>query len=332
MKLIPRNAPHIRHSDNNKTVMGDMIISLLPLYFIAFCYYGARVLVLMALSLVVCFVADTAGDLLSGRRYNFRDFSPFVTGLIIPLLMPVTASLRMVVVAGLAAILIAKQPFGGTGDNFFNPAAVGIAFATACWPTEMFLYPNPFDNIPLWNVSTVATSAGGAFSLKLGGIPSVSLQDMFLGVIQGPMGTTSVLVILACFLYLAFRRTIRPQLTLSFLASAALFAFLFPRTNAAPLEGVLYEMMSGTMVFAAVFMITDPVTSPKRPLACVAYGLAAGIVTMCFRHMGGFEQAGPFAILLMNALAPLFDEGVWRLERRLTRHQEGGEPDEAYAD
>ena len=332
MKLVPRNAPHIRHSDNSKTVMGDMIVSLLPLYFIAFCYYGMRVLVMMAISLVVCFVADTAGDLLAGRGYNFRDFSPFVTGLLIPLMMPATAQYRMVVVAGLAAILIAKQPFGGTGDNFFNPAAAGIAFAIACWPTEMFLYPNPFDTITVWGEQAAQTSAGGAFSLRLGGIPALNLQDMFLGVFQGPMGTTCVLVILACFLYLAFRRTIRPELTISFLLAAALFAFLFPRTTAQPLEGVLYEMMSGTMVFSAVFMLTDPVTSPKTPLACVLYGLVAGVVTMGFRYLGGFEQAAPFAILLMNALSPLFDEGVWRLKTRLVKRGEGGEPDEAYAD
>lgn len=322
MQLIPRNAPHIRHSDNNKTVMGDAISALIPLYVIAFCYYGPRVLVLLAVSVLTCCILDGLANFVVHRYYNFRDFSPIVTGLIIPLMMPATAQYRMVVVTGAVAILVAKAPFGGVGENFFNPAAAGLAFAAACWPEKMFSYPLPFSSLPLWDTAAVQVSNSAAFSLKLGGVPNANLQDMLLGLLPGPMGATSALVILACLLFLAYRRTIRLTLPLSFLGAAALFAYVFPRTSADAGMGVLWELLSGSLLFGAVFMFTDPVTSPKRRSSCALYGAVSGLVTMIFRYYGGFEQAVPFALLLMNATMPLFDWAVETMATSLKRRDQ----------
>ena len=126
MKLIPKKAPHIRSDTNNKTVMGDAVVTLAALYFMAACYYGQRAIRLGLLSVVVCWCADAACVWLRGRRVSLRDFSPVVTGMIIPLMMPAGIPYHIVVVADLFAILIVKQPFGGIGNNLFNPAAGGI--------------------------------------------------------------------------------------------------------------------------------------------------------------------------------------------------------------
>ncbi len=323
MKLIPRDAPHIRHSDNTKTVMGDVIISLLPLYFMAFSFYGWRVVTLMLTSIISCVAAELLSVAVAGRRINLRDFSSVVTALIIPLMMPASASYGMVIATGVFAIIVAKQPFGGTGENLFNPAAAGLAFATACWPNRMFAYPLIFEELPILGQIAAKTANSAAYALKLGGIPTTDFRDMFLGVRGGPMGATNILIILACLLYLSYRKTVRLVQPASFIAAAALVAFCFPRVDVSSVASVLFELMSGSLLFGAVFMFSDPVTSPKRPGSQMAYGAIGGLAAMLFRHFGGFEQTVVFAILLMNALVPLFD---WPVElKRLTERRHSRE-------
>ena len=316
MQLIPRSAPHIRHSDNNKTLMGDMILTLLPLYLIGVCFYGLRVLAAMLCSVLVCWLADLLCSLLRTGRVNFRDFSPVVTGLLIPLLMPAAVPYYMVALAGVVAIAVIKHPFGGTGENLFNPAAGGAAFAIACWPQQMFSYPAPFTAVPLWNAGEVLTLSSTAYTLKMGGLPGADLNDMLLGLVPGPVGTVSILVLLACMIYLAVRRTIHLEQSLCFLAAVALAAFLFPRADFSRTLSVFYELMSGSVVFGSVFLLNDPVTSPKRTAARALYGFAAGILVMLFRHFGAFEQGMVFALLIMNTLSEEFDRLVSRPVRR----------------
>lgn len=316
MKLTQRNAPHIRHSDSNKTVMGDVLLTLLPLYVMAFCFYGWRPAMLMAVSVVTCTLADWLCVLIRGKAFNLRDFSPMVTGLIIPLLMPASSAYTMVVVAGLFAIVVVKQTFGGLGCNLFNPAAGGMAFAIACWPDRMFSYPLPFETVAVWGEVTCATANSTAYALKVGGVPTTDLSDMLLGIVQGPMGATNILVILACLLYLSYRKTVRLVQPLCFLGTASVMAVLFPRAAVEPLQSAAFELMSGSLIFGAVFLLCDPVTSPKRLPAKALYGAVAGVTAMLFRRFGGFEQTIVFAILFMNMLAPAFDWlTAWR-ERR----------------
>lgn len=307
MQLIQRNAPHIRHSDNPKTLMGDMILALLPLYIIGVCFYGIRVLVTMVISVFSCWLCDMLCSLLRHRFFNFRDLSGIVTGLIVPLMMPASVPYYVPVAAGLFAIAVVKHPFGGTGENLFNPAAGGIAFAAACWPQQLFAYPVPFSTIPLGTAEGVITVPSTAHTLKVGGLPSADMGDMLLGLVAGPVGAVSILVLLACLIYLVVRRTVPLLQPLCFLAAVVLMAYLFPRVDISRTYSVVYEVMSGSLVFGAVFMLSDPVTSPKRPLARGLYGFVAGVVTMLFRHFGAFDHGFAFALLLMNALADEFD-------------------------
>ncbi|MBR5559587.1 MAG: RnfABCDGE type electron transport complex subunit D [Oscillospiraceae bacterium] len=313
MQLIQRNAPHIRHSDNPKTLQGDMILALLPLYVLGVCFYGFRVLVTMLVSVFSCWLCDMLCSLLRRRFFNFRDLSSLVTGLIIPLMMPASVPYYVVAFSGAFAIAVIKHPFGGTGENLFNPAAGGIAFAVACWPAQVFSYPVTFTTIPLWNVDSVITVPSTAHTLKMGGLPSADLGDMLLGLVAGPVGTVSILVLLACLIYLSVRRTIPLLQPLCFLIAVALMAYAFPRADISRTYSVLYEMMSGSLVFGAVFMLNDPVTSPKRPASRAMYGFAVGVVTMLFRYFGAFDHGFAFALLLMNALSEEFDYVIVRM-------------------
>ncbi len=319
MKLNRYPAPHIRFQENNRTLMSDVLLLLLVLCVPAYLFYGPRVLVICGVSVGCAVATDIICVLLRGKRVNLRDFSPVVTGMIIALAMPATVGYRVVAAAALFAILVVKQPFGGVGNNVFNPAAAGFSFAAVCWPEQVFMYPRPFATIPVFGDVSVRLFQNPSFVLKVGGIPTNDISEMVLGNYPGPMGATNILVLVACLVYLLFRRTIRWQLPFSFLASCAFVAFLFPRVGTNGLQSLLFEMMSGILLFGAVFIVTDPVTSPKRDSSLAAYGIFAGTITMLFRYFGGFEESMPFAVLFANAFVPVIDrynESLHRLIRR----------------
>lgn len=129
-------------------MMTDIVIATLPLYAMAVYYYGTRALLLGGFGVIVSSLADGACQLLAGKIPNIRDLSGAVTGLLIPLLLPASAGYSMILLAALFGIAVAKQPFGGMGQNIFNPAAAGTAFAMICWPKSAFAYPIPFERLP----------------------------------------------------------------------------------------------------------------------------------------------------------------------------------------
>ena len=146
-------------------------------------------------------------------------------------------------------------------------------------------------------------------------------MEMLLGKVAGPMGATNALVVCACLLYLIVRRTVHWQAPVCFLLTCALYAYPFPRVAISSWLSVMYELFSGYLILGAIFMLTDPVTSPKRAIATALYAVFAGGVTMLFRQFGGFEESFAFSLLLCNAVAPVFDYLEERIRHQIRRRQ-----------
>lgn len=334
MTLRAQNPPHIRSRESNQTVMGDVMIAMLPLYVMAFYFYGPRSLALCGVSCTVCLLSDLFCQVIAQKVPNVRDYSALVTGMMIPLLLPAGIRYSVVVAAALFAVCVAKHPFGGLGQNVFNPAAAGVAFVIICWPNTVFQFPAPFDPLPVLGEVTVKWAASPARALAMGGAPSVDFMDLLLGNVPGPMGGTNILVLLTCLLFLVVRKTVDLYSTGTFLAGAALAAALFPRAVIPPVSSALYEIMSGWVMITAVFLMNDPVTSPKRRSAKMLYGFLTGVVGMVFRRLGRFEDSLLFALLVMNASVYMID--LWgeqaahtfrRRSRELTRSTDLSAPD-----
>lgn len=290
-------------------MMRDMLFVLAVLLVLPVIHYGARPAVMAVLTAFVCAACEILFNLIQTRSTGLSDASSMVTGMMIALLMPVNAPLWLPCAAGIFAIMVAKGPFGSTGHNPFNPAAAGVAFATLCWPLQLFSYMNPESAavLPLFENSSVPIAVSPAAVLKSGLKPDILPLDMLWGNIPGPLGTTAILVIAACGLYLFLKKTARWEITVCFLAAAALIAAFFPRIACSELTSVKYEMMSGSLFFCSVFLVTDPVTSPHTTLGRCIYGAFAGAMIMMFRIFGAFEQGACFAVLISNAMAPLID-------------------------
>jgi electron transport complex protein RnfD len=290
-------------------MMRDVLFALAVLLILPVVHYGTRALVMAGLTILACMFCEIMFNLIQTKSIRMTECSSLVTGLTIVLLMPLNAPIWLPCMAAAFAILVAKGPFGAIGNTPFNPAAAGVAFVTLCYPQQVFSYfnPNTAVALPTFQNCAVPLVDSPAAVLKNGLKPDILPMNMLWGVFAGPIGTTAILVISACALFLFLRRTARWEITVCFLAVAACIAGLSPRFAGDALTSVKYELMSGSLLFCAVYMITDPVTSPNTARGRCIYGALAGALVMLFRRFGAFEEGTVFAVLIANAAAPLID-------------------------
>lgn len=325
MSVNERPFPHIRSEERSPLMMLDTAIALIPPFFMACFYYGVRSLALGAMTITAAICANWISSLFNGRGIEWWDASPVVTGMIVALMMPASIPFYIPVIAAVFGILVVKFPFGGTGNNLFNPAAAGLAFVSVCFGDQLLSYPVPLEPLPMTVDEGIKLVQGPASMLKMGAIPTISVEQLALGNFAGPMGTTNILVIAACLVYLLVRKNVKWYVPAAYLATVSCFAACIHHENITAGESIVLELVAGSLMFVAVYMLSEPVTLPKRPMAKVLYAVTAGIITMLFRYYGVAIQSAVFALLLTNAFSPLFDYMAERarvLERRAIRENE----------
>lgn len=314
MALIGGNAPHIRSSDTTKTMYLDIILTLLALYIMAAFYYGFRAVFVGGISVLFAYFLDNFCYFIRYRKTNFKDLSPVVTGLIFPLLLPAAVPYFVIFIGLTFGIAVVKHIFGGFGEYIFNPSAASFAFVALCFTNRITQYSQPFDKLTLASEQAVNFTDGILLTIKNGGVPFIDKLDILLGNYAGPMGGTNVILITACLLYLLFRKAIRPQPVIGFILSVVFITFLFPRLNTR-LDSVFYELFSGSVMFAATYLISESVTSTKMRLSGFVYGVLGGVFAMIFRYFGFFTYSTPFGILMVNAMSYFLDRYSYRILR-----------------
>ena len=291
----------------------------IPLLCMACFLYGLRPLLLCGAALLTGNLCDRLVSLLRRRVYRAGDFSNESFALIIALLMPATVDWYVVIMAVLAGVLIGKEVFGGYGSYPFNPAAVGYAVAAVSWPEQVFRYPQPYTNIPLWDATGVPVSSTISDTLRSGGSLNIGAISLVLGEYAAPMGTGAALILLACGLFLWVQKDIKLSAALSFLVTAGVIVFLFPRqlglTEDASfavsamfrLRCVRDELLTGAMIFSTVFLLNEPYTCAHHRLGRILYGIMVGAFTMGFRYFGVYETGVCFALLAVNSISGWLD-------------------------
>ena len=304
----------------------------IPLLCMSCFLYGLRPLLLCGAALLTGNLCDRLVSLLRHRVYQAGDFSNESFALVIALLMPATVDWYVLIAAVLAGVLIGKEVFGGYGSYPFNPAAVGYAVAAVCWPEQVFRYPQPYTGIPLWDASGVPVSDTISETLRSGGSLNISALSLGLGEYAAPMGTGAALIILACGLFLWMQKDIRLSAAVSFLATSALIAFLWPRQVGVDgidlllrLQCVRDELLTGAMLFSAVFLLNEPYTCAHHRLGRILYGVLVGAFTMGFRYFGVYETGVCFALLTVNSISGWMDRTESRLYQLMHRRAAGKE-------
>jgi len=335
---------HIRDSVDLKRIMTVVIIALVPaLFFGAYntglqhfrstgleaslmqCFgFGfLRLLPLIIVSYTVGLGIEFVSAQIRGHEIN-EGF--LVTGILIPLIMPVDIPLWMLALATAFAVILGKEVFGGTGMNIFNPALLARAFL-------FFSYPGWMTGDKVWTQGLTAgqniiDGYSGATSLSLcaagevGRLPS--FLQMLIGTTPGSVGETSEIAILIGAIVLIVTGVGSWKIMVSVFGGGAIMGLIINSFAVNPFMQVpfYYHFVMGGFTFGAVFMATDPVTGSQTERGKWIYGLLIGVLSILFRVLNpAYPEGVMLAILLMNVFAPLIDYYVIRsgIKRRLKR-------------
>ena len=299
-------SPHIKGKRTTQKIMLDVIIALLPAAAAAIIIFGIRVLLLIAVSVLSCTLGELIFNKITKKPFTLSDLSAVVTGMILALNVPASLPLWQLAFGSIAAICMVKGLFGGLGQNFANPAATARVLLLVCFPAAMGQASEVVfaDSGKLVSGATDLVSTATPLTLisEGGTLPSVS--DMLFG-LHGTcaVGETCVIAILIGFIYLLARKVISWHTPVCFTATVYILS-LFVTASA---SDSLYLVMSGGLLFGAVFMATDYATTPTSYLGKAVFGIGCGLITVLIRSFGSYPEGVSLSILLMNILTPYIE-------------------------
>ena len=286
------------------------MIAMMPAVIVSILFYGWSALAVLGVSVASCVLLEyLITKYLLKKSCTICDFSAVVTGVLLALNLPSTTPWWVVIIGAIFAIGVAKMTFGGLGQNLFNPAIAGRVFLLISFPTYMtdWTRPQGFIGGGLDALSG-ATPLGLAKEGGVAAIEGLDYMDMLFYNIGGSAGELSAIAILLGFAYLLVRRVIRPYITLSILATVAVFSGIFWAINPEQFTDPVFNLLTGGLLLGSVFMATDYVTSPMSNLGGVIFGVGIGLITMLIRYFGAYPEGVSFAILIMNCFVPLINK------------------------
>ena len=331
------SGPHAHSMTSVTRAMALVMLALAPATIFGLWRFGWPAIFLW-LTTIISAVIFEAICLRVAKRPTARflsDGSALLSGWLVAMTLPPWAPWWIGVLGAGIAIIIAKHVYGGLGQNVFNPAMVARVMLLISFPLQMtsWVMPDPlgtagapdffeglsitfagggdFDAVSSASVlGYVKTELGRGLTLDAIRPQSFSDLDLALGFASGSLGETSALLILlgGCLL-LAFR-VISWHIPVSILATTALLATLCHLIDPAHYPGVLFYLMSGSLMLCAFFIATDYVTSPVAPLGQLIYGVSIAALIFIIRNWAAFPEGVGFAVLLMNACTPLIDHFI----------------------
>ena len=315
---------HIRDCNDIKRVMIVVVMALIPAMLFGMYNLGYQAgiegilpafwfgFLKMLPMIIVSYVTGLAIEFAFAQKRKHEINEGFlVTGLLIPMVMPVSVPLWIVALSTAFAVIIGKEVFGGTGMNVFNPALLARAFA-------FFAYTPQMSGEAVWYADG-ATGATALEQLGSTGTMQWSALDAFIGLIPGSMGETSTAAILIGAVILLFTGVASWRIMLSVFVGGLAFGYLFDAVGMTEFPAY-YHLLVGGFAFGAVFMATDPVTSAQTNCGKWIYGFMVGALAVIIRVINpAYPEGMMLSILFMNALAPLIDYFV--VERNIARRK-----------
>ncbi len=327
--IVISTPPHLKSRRTTKGIMLDVVIALLPAAIAGIVFFGWQALVIELVSVASAVAAEFVYYFIYNGGFKNKcknvlgvcvnwvkqfDFTSVVTGLILALILPSTVKWYEVIIGAVFAIVIVKMLFGGTGRNLVNPAAAGRVMMFLSFSLTTYIAAN-FE--PILLESQLFTGATHLSGYLLQGQAGARIEwlDLFLGTgVAGCIGETCKLALIVGYLYLVIRKVIKWWQPLLYIALSAFLSVCL----AATVEGASFDIslfidyaLSGGLMFGAIFMATDYVTSPKGVYGQLVYYIALAVLTSLLRFYTKIEVVS-FVILLMNLVVPLIDTYIVR--------------------
>ncbi len=303
-KLILSVSPHLRTKTNTTIIMLDVIIALIPAFVASFLVFGLRAVMLTAVCVVSCLIAEYVFCLICKKPCSLGDLSAVVTGILLAFNLPVNLPVWQAVVGSVFAIIVVKQLFGGLGMNFANPAITARIFMFIAFSGTMSSYAIPAKEAMFKLSFAEADLISTATPLVATGEDLPGLLDLFLGKNNGVIGETCALALILGCIYLIVRKVITFHIPVVFVGTVFVLSLLVVPEGQNAFSYALYQVLSGGLLLGAVFMATDYVTSPYTKWGKVIFALGCGLITFAIRQWGSYPEGVSFSILFMNILTP----------------------------
>ena len=319
-QLVISSSPFVKRGVDTPAIMRHVMYALAPAAVASVYFFGLSALLII----VTCMVSAMAMEWVLGGRGPLRDSpisdgSAALTGLLLAMTLPPGLPLWMAFLGSAVAVVVGKLLFGGLGQNVFNPSLTGRAFLQASFPVALTTWPGHSnwggflqlrgDNLAIPFVSPHFDAISSATPLAKMKFESqlTDLSELLLGTTSGSLGETSALLILLGGIYLAYRGFLNWRVPLGIFATVFAFATILHFVDAVRFPDGMHHLLSGGLVLGAVFMATDPVTSPVTPRGSWVFAFGVGFLVVLIRQFGGLPEGVMYSILLMNAATPLID-------------------------
>ena len=333
-RLYLSSSPHFSSPVSTRHLMFSVMAALLPIAAYGIWIFGVPALVTVLVSVASAVVAEALFRFATGKDIRVGDFSAVITGLLLAMVLPPATPVWMTALGAFFAIIVAKEFFGGLGANVFNPALTGRAFLLVSFATPLttWIAPRFASRAPgLADATSSASHLVDAVDAVSSATPLSYLKpvegavltanqiaektgfsskfdlywNLFLGNRAGSLGESGIFLILIAFAVLVLTKVIDWRAPVAMMVTAVAVAWI------AGVDPVL-TLLSGGLVFGAVFMTTDYATSPVTPYGRLIFGAGCGLITALIRIFGGYPEGVMFSILIMNSVVPYLNRIIVR--------------------
>lgn len=327
MAYIQSNAPYQRRKKSTLQIMIELGISLGIIWILAVVMsfvklgikYGLQSIFLMLTSLGTTLVCDVITTVLKNKKdatlkqkipYDLVHNYSWITAMIFTLCCPVWTSYYVIIIGSIFATVIAKNVFGGFGKNIFNPAAAGRLFVLLTFDTSAPAGIAGVDSATGATLTGVIQSQTGW--LGSNALANFGVKDILFGTYFGAMGEVFSIALLVIGIVLALREVINWRIPAFYLGTIAVSSILIALVLGFNNPGlyVLYHLCAGGAMFAAIFMFTDPVTTPTSPLGNCLIGIIGGLLTVLIRIATNNVEGVVYSIMLINTISPAIDHFI----------------------
>ena len=288
---LHQSFPHLRRARTTRSIMYDVVIALVPPTIAAVWFFRWSALWVLLVSVISCMITQMVCSALRHKKWIWGDGSEVVTGLLLGLSIPAGTSLWAVALAGIFAIAVVKEAFGGIGHNFLNPAMAARAMLLISFPMTVKGFVRP-------DAQSSAT--------PLANINGNNLWTMLFGEKNGSIGETCAVLIILGGVYMLLRGIIRLRVPVICLWSFAIVIWVFGGDTLFTGNPTAH-LLSGGLMLGAFFMVTDYTTKPTTAVGECIYAAGVGVINALLRLYGPYPEGMCFAILLMNLATPLLE-------------------------
>lgn len=313
--------PFIRTKNDTDKIFKNLFIALIPI--IIFSFYKNGIIPFVnnktsAIGLFYPLIFILIGGLSSYliekiycKILKKQSYGSIFPGIFISLVLPINTPIEILIFACFIGIIVGKMLYGGFGNNVFNPALIGCLFVLTAYSSIIVNnggYLNSYELDAIARPTPLSNSVEGIGTYDTLVKPYGNLFAFFIGLIPGSVGETSSLLCLIALIYLGIKKVIKIEIPIFYITTVFILTYIIGLSNGLGLWYPLFQIFSGGLMFGAVFMATDPVTSPVTKLGSILYGVCLGILTVICRYLTSYPEGVLTSILIMNMLVFILDK------------------------